>query len=110
MLIKHIYFYSCKTKKYLKRLGTVSVVVPFHNEHWSTLLRTVHSVINRSPAHLLKEIILVDDCSTKGTYKYICISDKAMNAMMISNLYYFLQNSARNNWMIMRKSTLLKCL
>ncbi|XP_018321070.1 polypeptide N-acetylgalactosaminyltransferase-like 6 [Agrilus planipennis] len=57
---------GCKTKKYLKNLPRVSVIVPFHNEHWSTLLRTVYSVINRSPQHLLHEIILVDDFSTKG--------------------------------------------
>ncbi|GJQ83951.1 hypothetical protein Trydic_g8689 [Trypoxylus dichotomus] len=56
---------GCKTKKYLKNLPTVSVIVPFHNEHWTTLLRTVYSVLNRSPTHLLKEVILVDDCSTK---------------------------------------------
>nr|CAI5852419.1 unnamed protein product [Callosobruchus analis] len=56
---------GCKSKKYLKKLPYVSVIVPFHNEHWTTLLRTVVSVVNRSPDHLLKEIILVDDASTK---------------------------------------------
>ncbi|KAK6637460.1 hypothetical protein RUM44_007877 [Polyplax serrata] len=60
---------GCKDKKYLKNLNTVSVVVPFHNEHWSTLLRTAHSVINRSPPNLLKEIILVDDFSSKPFLK-----------------------------------------
>ncbi|KAF2894243.1 hypothetical protein ILUMI_11936 [Ignelater luminosus] len=60
---------GCQAKKYLKKLGTVSVIVPFHNEHWSTLLRTAHSVINRSPPHLLKEVILVDDFSSKEMMK-----------------------------------------
>ncbi|KAI7815551.1 N-acetylgalactosaminyltransferase [Rhyzopertha dominica] len=60
---------GCKSKKYLKGLGTVSVIVPFHNEHWTTLLRTVYSVLNRSPPNLLKEIILVDDYSSKSFSK-----------------------------------------
>ncbi|XP_050300277.1 N-acetylgalactosaminyltransferase 6 [Anthonomus grandis grandis] len=60
---------QCKKKKYLKHLPSVSVIVPFHNEHWTTLLRTVTSVINRSPPELLKEIILVDDFSTKDFSK-----------------------------------------
>ncbi|XP_045614488.1 N-acetylgalactosaminyltransferase 6 [Procambarus clarkii] len=55
---------KCKTKLYSARLPTVSVVIPFFEEHWTTLLRTVVSVFNRSPKKLLKEIILVDDGST----------------------------------------------
>ncbi|UYV71621.1 GALNT10 [Cordylochernes scorpioides] len=60
---------GCKKKKYLSRLPTASVIVPFHNEHNSTLLRTAASVLNRAPKHLIKEVILVDDYSDKKELK-----------------------------------------
>lgn len=56
---------QCQKIKYLEDLPTVSIVIPFYNDHLSTLLRTVYSVVNRSPKHLLKEVILVNDHSTK---------------------------------------------
>lgn len=59
-------FFRCKYWHYPTKLPTASVVIVFHNEGWSTLMRTVHSVINTSPPELLAEVVLVDDFSTKG--------------------------------------------
>ncbi|GIY21217.1 polypeptide N-acetylgalactosaminyltransferase 5 [Caerostris extrusa] len=56
---------GCRRKEYPKTLPTTSIVIVFHNEAWSTLLRTVYSVINTSPAPLISEIILVDDASER---------------------------------------------
>ncbi|CAC5367330.1 GALNT [Mytilus coruscus] len=58
------------TKSYdIFELPPVSVIIPFRDESWSVLLRTVHSILDRTPSYLLREIILVDDGSKKGELK-----------------------------------------
>ncbi|XP_018610852.1 polypeptide N-acetylgalactosaminyltransferase 9-like [Scleropages formosus] len=54
---------KCKQISYPDVLPQISVVFIFVNEALSVILRSVHSVVNHTPAHLLKEIILVDDNS-----------------------------------------------
>uniref|UniRef100_UPI0037E8F0D7 polypeptide N-acetylgalactosaminyltransferase 6-like n=1 Tax=Semicossyphus pulcher TaxID=241346 RepID=UPI0037E8F0D7 len=62
---------DCLEQKFLRCPGlpTTSVIIVFYNEAWSTLLRTVYSVLHTAPAALLTEIILVDDASTEDHLK-----------------------------------------
>ncbi|XP_058127519.1 putative polypeptide N-acetylgalactosaminyltransferase 9 [Anopheles ziemanni] len=55
--------------RFIANLPQTSIVIVFYNEAWSVVLRTVHSVLDRSPAHLVKEIVLVDDSSTLPNLK-----------------------------------------
>lgn len=54
---------KCRDRAYSVSLPTASIVICFFNEAFSALLRTVHSVLDRTPNYLLHEIILVDDHS-----------------------------------------------
>lgn len=55
---------ACKTLEYdLDSLPAASVLMVFYNEPFSTLMRSVHSVLNRTPPPLLKEVVLLDDGS-----------------------------------------------
>jgi len=60
---------ECKYWHYPEKLPTTSVVIVFHNEGLTTLVRTAHSVLLRSPRKLIKEVILIDDCSDKANLR-----------------------------------------
>ncbi|KAG5327074.1 GALT7 acetylgalactosaminyltransferase, partial [Pseudoatta argentina] len=60
---------QCKHWNYPEELPRTSVIVVFHNEGWSVLLRTIQSVMDRTPSKLLEEILLVDDFSDKENLK-----------------------------------------
>lgn len=47
----------------IKDLDDTSIIITFYNEPLSTLLRSVHSILNNTPPPLLREIILVNDGS-----------------------------------------------
>ncbi|TRY94656.1 hypothetical protein DNTS_021564 [Danionella cerebrum] len=54
---------KCRKTFYPRDLPQISLIFIFVNEALSVILRSVHSAVNHTPAHLLKEIILVDDNS-----------------------------------------------
>ncbi|XP_050933747.1 probable polypeptide N-acetylgalactosaminyltransferase 8 [Lates calcarifer] len=54
----------CADKKYPEDLPTVSVVLIYLDEALSVIKRAIRSIIDKTPAQLLKEIILVDDHSS----------------------------------------------
>ncbi|XP_059832212.1 polypeptide N-acetylgalactosaminyltransferase 18 [Hypanus sabinus] len=54
---------GCRNLTYPTNLPQISVVFIFVNEASSVILRSMHSVMSKTPAHLLKEIVLIDDNS-----------------------------------------------
>ncbi|KAL6099973.1 galnt15 [Pungitius sinensis] len=62
---------ECLGEQYSESLPSASVVICFHDEAWSTLLRTVQSVLHTAPRQHLQEVLLVDDLSQHGHLKSV---------------------------------------
>lgn len=76
-----MFFQRCTKENYpIEELPTMSVIICFYNEHVVTLLRSIKSVLDRTPKHLLTEIMLVDDFSDLDDLKDKLESEiKALN-------------------------------
>ncbi|XP_051819432.1 probable polypeptide N-acetylgalactosaminyltransferase 8 isoform X1 [Antechinus flavipes] len=59
----------CLKKEYPAQLPTVSVILTIMNDAISTIQRAITSIIYRTPPHLLKQLILVDDFSPNEELK-----------------------------------------
>ncbi|KAG7455977.1 hypothetical protein MATL_G00246850 [Megalops atlanticus] len=59
----------CLERKYPEDLPTISVVLIYLDEALSVIKRAIRSIIDKTPAHLLKDIILVDDNSSHEDLK-----------------------------------------
>lgn len=56
---------KCADIDFSKVNSKVSIIVIYHNEMLSVLIRMINSIFNESPSHLLAELILYDDFSEK---------------------------------------------
>lgn len=58
----------CKNLSYPspERLPNATIVIVYHNEALSVLIRMINSIFDRSPSKLIHEILLLDDWSDAG--------------------------------------------
>jgi hypothetical protein len=80
---------ACQRLSYdTAQMPRTSIIIVFHNEAWSTLLRTVHSVINTSPRHLVQEIILGIQQAAFESNKKLKITSQRMPSVVVADFYF----------------------
>lgn len=87
------FFYRCAKQIYPDGLPTVSVIICFYNEHIITLLRSVKTILERTPLRVLKEIILVDDYSDLDDLKSTLVME--IEKINVNNIIRLVRNDKR---------------
>ena len=54
---------ECKNLQYSNELPSASVIICYYHEELNVLLRTIHSVLERTPSNILKEVLVINDQS-----------------------------------------------
>jgi len=93
---------ECGALSYPAPTLSMSVIVVFFKEATTTLLRTAQSVLDRTPAHMLEEIILVDDCNVKDARFLQQLKD--INAFISENPKVKLLRLPKHEGLIVAKS------
>lgn len=62
------------------KLPKASIIICFYNEHKMTLIRSLKTILERTPSELLEEIILVDDFSDSPELEFHLMAD--LNAQL----------------------------
>lgn len=61
------FYFRCSNISYDHVSLEASIIIIYHNEALSVLIRMLNSILDRTPSNLLKEIILYDDFSDEDT-------------------------------------------
>lgn len=69
------------------------MVICFYNEHIVTLLRSVNTILKRTPSNILKEIVLVDDYSDLDDLKSPLVTEIAK--LNMNNVIRLIRNDKR---------------
>ena len=90
-------FCRCKDKTYRKYTQKVSVVMNYHNELLSLLLRSIYSIISSIPRDNFHELILVDDASN------LTVFCKLLTSMVY---LFYIKSLCENNLRVINTSEL----
>lgn len=78
----------CKNKTFKGSKIKVSVIINYHNELLSLVLRSVYTVINAIPPQNFHELILIDDASNLTTFHDLLEVETLVKSLSVNTRFY----------------------